>query len=227
MRDLTALRDSETSCSFSFFLRLVSFRVSQVAIKILERDKIVDVADVERISREIAILKQLHHPNIVRIYEVCDTAKHIFIVMSFCSGGELFDYIVAHGRVKEKQAARFFHQIVNGVEYCHAHSIIHRDLKPENLLLDKHLNLQIIDFGLGNFVRNGGLLKTACGSPCYAAPEMIAGKRYVGECADLWSMGVILFALLAGYLPFEDPNTAQVRAAARFVWLLLYVESWS
>jgi 5'-AMP-activated protein kinase catalytic alpha subunit len=182
----------------------------QVAIKILEKDRIVDAADVERVSREIHILKQINHPNVIKLYEVVDSPKYIFLIMGYASGGELFDYIVSHGRVKERDACRFFHQIMNGVDYCHGRNIIHRDLKPENLLLDSQQNIKIVDFGLGNIVRNGGLLKTACGSPCYAAPEMIAGKRYVGPLVDIWSMGVILFALVCGFLPFEDPNTANL-----------------
>jgi 5'-AMP-activated protein kinase catalytic alpha subunit len=181
-----------------------------VAIKILEKDKIVDLADVERVKREIHILIRIDHPNVIRLYEVIDSPKHIFLIMEFAPGGELFDHIVACGRVKEREACRFFHQIVNGVDYCHKQGIIHRDLKPENLLLDKITGIKIVDFGLGNLAPEGTLLKTACGSPCYAAPEMIAGKRYHGPGVDLWSLGVILFALLCGYLPFEDPNTTKL-----------------
>eukprot|EP00441_Pelagodinium_beii_P004112 CAMPEP_0197679866 /NCGR_PEP_ID=MMETSP1338-20131121/92365_1 /TAXON_ID=43686 ORGANISM="Pelagodinium beii, Strain RCC1491" /NCGR_SAMPLE_ID=MMETSP1338 /ASSEMBLY_ACC=CAM_ASM_000754 /LENGTH=482 /DNA_ID=CAMNT_0043260969 /DNA_START=31 /DNA_END=1476 /DNA_ORIENTATION=- len=127
--------------------------------------------------------------------------------MEYASGGELFDYIVAKGRVPEPEACRFFHQIIAGLEKVHAMNIVHRDLKPENLLLDEHKNIKIVDFGLSNVFRDGQLLKTACGSPCYAAPEMIAGYSYVPSLCDLWSCGVILFALVCGYLPFEDQNT--------------------
>lgn len=181
-----------------------------VAIKILEKDKIVDLADVERVKREIHILTRINHPNVIRLYEVIDSPKHIFLIMEFAPGGELFDYIVAKGRVKEPEACRFFHQILNGVDYCHHQGVIHRDLKPENLLLDEITGIKIVDFGLGNLAPNGTLLKTACGSPCYAAPEMIAGKRYHGPGVDMWSLGVILFALVCGYLPFEDANTAKL-----------------
>ncbi|KAJ4454820.1 putative SNF1-related protein kinase catalytic subunit alpha KIN10 [Paratrimastix pyriformis] len=179
----------------------------RVAVKVLEKDRIVESADMERITREIHILKLLSHPNIIRLYEVIDTQKHIYLIMEFADGGELFDYIVHHTRVKEKEACKFFHQILAGVDYCHQHSIIHRDLKPENLLLDHSRNIKIIDFGLSNKIKMGNLLKTACGSPCYAAPEMIEGKAYVGQASDIWSCGVILFALVCGYLPFEDGNT--------------------
>eukprot|EP01083_Nonionella_stella_P046012 123226_1 len=146
----------------------------KVAIKILVRKRIVEVADRERVNREIAIMKKLRHPNVVRLFEVIDTPRYIFLIMEFASGGELFDYIVAQGRVSNHEACRFFHHIVNGIDYCHSQSVIHRDLKPENLLLDKHRSIQIVDFGLGNLVKESQLMKTACGSPCYAAPEMIA-----------------------------------------------------
>ena len=130
--------------------------------------------------------------------------------MRCASGGELFDYIVQHQNVREDEACRFFQQIISGVEYLSQLKIVHRDLKPENLLLDFDKGIKLVDFGLSNTYKNGEKLKTACGSPCYAAPEMIAGKKYNGVSVDLWSCGVILFALLAGYLPFEDPNTSNL-----------------
>lgn len=131
--------------------------------------------------------------------------------MEYATEGELFDQIVSNNRVKEKEASIFFQQILAGVEYIHKLNIVHRDLKPENLILDNKKNIKIIDFGLSNTYKNGELLKTACGSPCYAAPEMIAGKKYNGLQADIWSCGVIMFALICGYLPFEDPNTAKLQ----------------
>ena len=187
----------------------------KVAIKILEKDKISDAADVERVAREIHILKQIRHPNIIQLYEVSpsqiiETSRQLYLIMEFATGGELFDYIVAHNRVKEKEACKFYHQLLSGVEYLHKLGFVHRDLKPENLLLDGNKNIKIVDFGLSNIYKPGELLKTACGSPCYAAPEMIAGKRYAGLRVDIWSSGVILFAMTCGYLPFEDPNTAQL-----------------
>eukprot|EP01017_Pseudomicrothorax_dubius_P047951 TRINITY_DN8656_c0_g1_i2.p1 TRINITY_DN8656_c0_g1~~TRINITY_DN8656_c0_g1_i2.p1 ORF type:complete len:591 (+),score=108.99 TRINITY_DN8656_c0_g1_i2:148-1920(+) len=180
----------------------------KVAVKILEKEKIVDVADFERVAREIHILKLIRHPHIIQLYEIYETPKVLFLIMEYVSKGELFDYIVANTRVNEKDACRFFQQIISGIEYIHKLQIVHRDLKPENLLLDWNSNIKIVDFGLSNTYRKGELLKTACGSPCYAAPEMIAGKHYEGIMVDLWSCGVILFALLCGYLPFEDKNTA-------------------
>ncbi|KAL0231935.1 hypothetical protein PCE1_002932 [Barthelona sp. PCE] len=181
---------------------------ARVALKVWEKRRIVDVADMERISREIHILKLLDHRNIVRLLEVINTPNHIYLVTEHAPGGELFDYIVARGRVKEKEACKFFHQIINGVDYCHQHGIIHRDLKPENLLLDEHKNIKMIDFGLSNTLKGDSLLTTCCGSPAYAAPEMIAGKPYTGPGVDIWSLGVILYALICGYLPFEDSNTS-------------------
>ena len=182
----------------------------KVAIKILEKARISDVADVERVAREIHILKMLRHPNIIQMYEIIETTKELYLIMEYCSGGELFDYIVARSKVKEKEAIRFFLQIIAGVEYIHKLGVVHRDLKPENLLLDHNKNIKLVDFGLSNTYKGSELLKTACGSPCYAAPEMIAGRRYVGLQVDIWSCGVILFALIAGYLPFEDENTGQL-----------------
>eukprot|EP00434_Breviolum_minutum_P014128 symbB.v1.2.012456.t2/scaffold858.1/size157433/4 len=180
----------------------------KVAVKILEKERIVDVADVERVAREIHILKLVQHPHIIQLYEIIETPRQLYLIMEFCSGGELFDHIVEQGRVKEAEASRFFHQIMAGVEQIHRMNVVHRDLKPENLLLDEQKNIKIVDFGLSNTYQDGQLLKTACGSPCYAAPEMVAGQRYVPSRCDVWSCGVILFALVCGYLPFEDQNTS-------------------
>lgn len=124
--------------------------------------------------------------------------------------GELFDYIVDKGRLSEKEACKFLSQILTGVEYIHQLNFVHRDLKPENLLLDKDMNIKIVDFGLSNIFFDGEKLKTACGSPCYAAPEMVAGKRYNPSCVDIWSSGIILYAMICGYLPFEDPDTSKL-----------------
>lgn len=179
-------------------------------MKILEKSKIADVADVERVSREIHILKIVQHPHVVQLYEIIETPKKLYLIMEFASGGELFDYIVKYQKVDEPTACKFFQQIISGVEYISKLHIVHRDLKPENLLLDFDKGIKLVDFGLSNTYKQGELLKTACGSPCYAAPEMIAGKRYNGTMVDLWSCGVILFALLAGYLPFEDANTSNL-----------------
>ena len=181
---------------------------TQVAVKVLEKERIVDKGDIKRVTREIQILKHIRHPNVVHLLEVIEKPKHIYLVTEHVSGGELFDFIVAHGRLQETQACHIFRQILLGVDACHAMGVAHRDLKPENLLIDEDGNIKIIDFGLSNtFDGPDALLRTACGSPCYAAPEMIAGRRYSGAKADIWSLGVCLFAMLCGYLPFEDPDT--------------------
>ena len=169
-----------------------------------------EMADVERVAREIHILKLIRHPNIIQLYEILENPTELYLIMEYASGGELFDYIVEKQRVKEKEACKFFQQIIDGVEYLHKLNIVHRDLKPENLLLDQNKNIKIVDFGLSNTYKTGETLSTACGSPCYAAPEMIAGKRYLGAHVDVWSCGVILFALICGHLPFEDPNTTNL-----------------
>lgn len=130
--------------------------------------------------------------------------------MEYCVNGELFDYIVQHQRLHEKAAIRIYQQLVCGIEYIHKSGVCHRDLKPENLLLDFDKTLKIVDFGLSNLYEPGTLLKTACGSPCYAAPEMIAGKKYIGLKSDIWSSGVVLYAMVCGFLPFEDPKTSNL-----------------
>jgi carbon catabolite-derepressing protein kinase len=136
-------------------------------------------------------------------YTVITTPTDIYMVLEY-AGGELFDYIVQHGKMSEDKARKFFQQIVCAVEYCHRHKIVHRDLKPENLLLDENLNVKIADFGLSNIMTDGNFLKTSCGSPNYAAPEVISGKLYAGPEVDVWSSGVILYVLLVGKLPFDD-----------------------
>lgn len=182
----------------------------RVAVKVLEKERIVDIADVERVAREIHILKLIRHPHIIQLYEIIETPRQLYLIMEYASGGELFDYIVAHGKAQEPEACRFLHQILAGVEKVHAMRVVHRDLKPENLLLDDRKDIKIVDFGLSNTYQESQLLQTACGSPCYAAPEMIAGRRYVPSMVDIWSCGVILFALVCGYLPFEDQNHAEL-----------------
>jgi len=168
--------------------------------------KILEQADKTRVEREIKILKTLRHNNIIQLYSVISTSTTIYLIMEYASGKELFDYIVLKQRLNESEACRFFQQIVSGIEYLHRLRIVHRDLKPENLLLDNKKEIKIADFGLSNLYTKGELLKTACGSPCYAAPEMIAGKKYSGLMVDIWSSGIILYAMLCGYLPFEDKN---------------------
>ncbi|KAJ3031529.1 UNVERIFIED_CONTAM: hypothetical protein HDU68_003065 [Siphonaria sp. JEL0065] len=178
----------------------------KVALKIINKSSIKKPEHVTRIKREVRILRLLNHPNIVKLHDVAETDKEIILSMEYIEGGELFDFIVANPRLNEKIARRIFRQIISAVDYCHQSSVIHRDLKPENLLLDNDKNIKIIDFGFVNLYDPEDVLKTFCGSPFYASPEMILGKKYVGPEIDIWSMGVILFALLAGKLPFRDSN---------------------
>ncbi|KAI5067635.1 hypothetical protein GOP47_0018163 [Adiantum capillus-veneris] len=178
----------------------------KVAIKILSKRKIRMMDMEEKVRREIKILRLFMHPHIIRLYEVIDTPTDIYLLMEYVNSGELFDYIVEKGRLGEDEARRFFQQIISGVEYCHRNMVVHRDLKPENLLLDSKCNVKIADFGLSNVMRDGHFLKTSCGSPNYAAPEVISGKLYAGPEVDVWSCGVILYALLCGSLPFDDEN---------------------
>ena len=175
----------------------------KVAIKILEKNRIID-SDKKRIETEIKILKSLHHKNIIQLYSIIQTQKKIFLIMEYASGKELFDYIIKEKKLKEEEACKFYQQIINGIEYLHKLRIVHRDLKPENLLLDSNKNIKICDFNLSNFYNKNELLKTQCGSPCYAAPEMIKGKKYKAIKIDIWSSGIILYVMLCGFLPFND-----------------------
>lgn len=178
----------------------------KVAVKIMEKSALGE--DLPRVKLEIAALKDLCHQHICKLYQVIETDTTIYIVLEYCSGGELFDYIVDSERLSEEEARHFFRQIVSAVAYIHSHGYAHRDLKPENLLLDENHNLKLIDFGLCAKPKGGMAtsLKTCCGSPAYAAPELVTGREYIGSMVDIWSMGVLLYALLCGFLPFEDDN---------------------
>ncbi|ORX51197.1 Pkinase-domain-containing protein [Hesseltinella vesiculosa] len=175
----------------------------KVALKFINRKKIATMDMSGRVKREIQYLKLLRHPHIIKLYEVITTATDIIMVIEYASR-ELFNYIVERGKMSEDDARRFFQQIICAVEYCHRHKIVHRDLKPENLLLDANNNVKIADFGLSNIMTDGDFLKTSCGSPNYAAPEVISGKLYAGPEVDVWSCGVILYVMLCGRLPFDD-----------------------
>ncbi|KAJ5472756.1 hypothetical protein N7530_006757 [Penicillium desertorum] len=175
----------------------------QVALKIISRRKLLSRDMVGRVEREIQYLQLLRHPHIIKLYTVIATKSDIVMVLEYAER-ELFDYLVRKGRCGDDEARKFFQQIICAVEYCHRHKIVHRDLKPENLLIDNQKNVKIADFGLSNIMTDGNFLKTSCGSPNYAAPEVISGKLYAGPEVDVWSCGVILYVLLVGRLPFDD-----------------------
>lgn len=183
---------------------------TQVAIKIIDKSQL-SATTLSKLFREVRIMQMLDHPNIVRLYEVIDTPTTLYLVMECAGGGELFDYLVTHGRMREKEARDKFRQIVSAVQYCHSKRVIHRDLKAENLLLDKELNIKIADFGFSNLYTPGKVLDTFCGSPPYAAPELFQGIVYEGPEVDIWSLGVILYTLVAGSLPFDGANLKELR----------------
>ena len=181
----------------------------KVAVKILEKDRIIEKDDEIRVRREFDMLAKFNHPNVILVAEIFESSNSFYSVMEYCEGGELFNYIVRNQRLSEEEAAFFYYQLINGLEYIHSLGIVHRDLKPENLLLTNEHLLKIIDFGLSNYFtkdENQKLLITPCGSPCYASPEMVAGKKYNGFKIDIWATGIILYAMLCGYLPFEEKN---------------------
>ncbi|KFK26444.1 hypothetical protein AALP_AA8G249200 [Arabis alpina] len=176
-----------------------------VAMKIMDRSTIVKRKMADQIKREISIMKLVRHPYVVRLYEVLASRTKIYIILEYITGGELFDKIVRHGRLTEAEARKYFQQLIDGVDYCHSKGVFHRDLKPENLLLDSQGNLKISDFGLSALPDQGvTLLKTTCGTPNYVAPEVLSHKGYNGAVADVWSCGIILYVLMAGYLPFDE-----------------------
>lgn len=176
----------------------------KVAVKIIDKNMVLRNNLMYQVKREISAMKLLNHPNIVKIYEVIATKTKICLVMEYVSGGQLSDKLSYLKRLDEREAKKYFYQLIDAVDYCHRRGVYHRDLKPENLLLDNQGDLKVSDFGLSVLRKPGQLLSTSCGSPCYVAPEVIQHKSYDGAAADIWSCGVILFELLAGYLPFQD-----------------------
>ncbi|KAG4952141.1 hypothetical protein JHK82_045010 [Glycine max] len=179
-----------------------------VAMKVVGKEKVIKVGMMEQVKREISMMKMVKHQNIVELHEVMASKSKIYIAMELVRGGELFNK-VSKGRLKEDVARLYFQQLISAVNFCHSRDIYHRDLKPENLLLDEHGNLKVSDFGLTAFsehLKEDGLLHTTCGTPAYVSPEVIAKKGYDDAKADIWSCGVILYVLLAGFLPFQDDN---------------------
>ena len=176
-----------------------------VAVKILDKQKIEDEIDIERIIREIEILRSISHPNISQMYETYSTVHNFYLMMEYVDGGDLFDYISDNCFLPEQKACFFFRQLISVMEYLSELGISHRDIKPENILLDKdHSNIKVIDFGLSNYCMEHELLHSSCGSPCYASPEMLSGNPYSGITTDLWSAGIVLYSMLVGALPFDD-----------------------
>ncbi|KAL5197120.1 hypothetical protein ABZP36_000632 [Zizania latifolia] len=180
------------------------------AIKILDRQRILAMKIDEQIKREIATLKLLKHPNVVRLHEISASKTKIYMVLEYVNGGELFDKIALKGKLSEKEGRKLFQQLMDAVSYCHEKGVYHRDLKPENVLVDAKGNIKVSDFGLSALPqnqRNDGLLHTTCGSPNYIAPEVLLNRGYDGSLSDVWSCGVILYVMLTGNLPFDDQNT--------------------
>ena len=192
--------------TFSKVTRAVHILTEQVvAVKILEKEKIEDDIDVERIVREIEILKSINHPNIAQMFESYSTVHNIYLMMEYVEGGDLFDYINSNVYLSEQKACYIFRQLIGVIEYLNEMAISHRDIKPENILLDKDKkNIKVIDFGLSNYCEGKTLLHSSCGSPCYASPEMLSGKPYQGITTDLWSSGIVLYSMLVGSLPFDE-----------------------
>ncbi|KAJ6719933.1 CBL-INTERACTING PROTEIN KINASE 21 [Salix purpurea] len=181
------------------------------AVKILEKNRIIELKITDQIKREIATLKLLQHPNVVRLHEVLASKSKIYMVLEYVTGGELFDRIASKGKLPEADGRKMFQQLIDGVSYCHSKGVFHRDLKPENVLVDANGNIKISDFGLSalpQHLRDDGLLHTTCGSPNYVAPEILSNRGYDGATSDIWSCGVILYVILTGYLPFDDRNLA-------------------
>ncbi|XP_055943758.1 serine/threonine-protein kinase SIK3-like isoform X2 [Argiope bruennichi] len=183
---------------------------TKVAIKIIDKTHL-DEDNLKKILREIQIMKMLHHPHIIALYQVMETERMIYLVTEYASGGEIFDHLVAHGRMSEKEARHKFKQILTAIKYCHERNVVHRDLKAENLLLDENMNIKIADFGFSNYYEMDKMLSTWCGSPPYAAPELFEGRQYNGPKADVWSLGVVLYVLVCGALPFDGSTLHSLR----------------
>ena len=203
-----ALFDQIGKGSFSKVTKAIHLITEQiVAVKILEKAKIEDEIDVERIGREIEILKTIMHPNIAQMYESFSTIHNIYLMLEYAEGGDLFDYITNKDHLSEIEACHFYRQLIGVLEYLTEMGITHRDIKPENILLDKKKeNIKVIDFGLSNYCKGNELLESSCGSPCYASPEMLSGSPYKGVTTDLWSSGIVLYCMLVGSLPFDDQD---------------------
>jgi len=193
-------------------VKLARHRITktEVAIKIIDKTQL-DSSNLAKVYREVEVMKLLNHPNIVKLYQVMETKSMLYLVSEYAPQGEIFEYIARHGRMSEALARRKFWQMVLAVEYCHSRRVVHRDLKAENLLLDSNMNIKIADFGFSNFWSPSSNLNTWCGSPPYAAPEVFEGKQYKGPEIDVWSLGVVLYVLVCGALPFDGTTLHALR----------------
>jgi len=176
---------------------------TRVAIKIIDRNQQNERRDTIRLEREISILKNLDHPHLIKLFDVFESDEKIFLVMEYVPGGELYDHIVQK-KFSEEEALKIFAQLMKGVNYLHQRNVVHRDLKLENILLDSRANVKVGDFGFATVTKQGEFMSTSCGSPYYVAPEVIREERKYTEKVDIWSCGVILYALVTGVLPFSD-----------------------
>ncbi|XP_067932439.1 NUAK family SNF1-like kinase 1 [Watersipora subatra] len=183
----------------------------KVAIKSIAKRKVANDENLTRIRREIEIMASLKHRHIVQILEVFENKDKIILVQEFADGGELYDYISSKGKLTEKEARLLFRQIVSAVHYLHENGVVHRDLKLENILLDRHGMIKLADFGLSNTWQHNKLLKTYCGSPLYASPEIVNGRPYYGPEVDCWSLGVLLYTLVYGAMPFDGTDLYKLR----------------
>ncbi|RKO94681.1 kinase-like domain-containing protein, partial [Blyttiomyces helicus] len=192
----------------------------KVAIKIIDKKQIAAKAKKAKEAQEaLQLLMRLDHPNIIRLYQVMETEDECFVVMEYAQGGELIEYIAARNHLSEKEARRYFRQIISAMDHCHMANVVHRDLKLENLLLNGERNILISDFGLGRTFRDDSeeLMKTFCGTPNYAAVELISGIPYVGVKSDIWAMGAVLFVMMTGKPPFVGENISALYAKIKAV----------
>ena len=176
------------------------FTREKVAIKMIDKGRLVEQADRRRVGREIRVLKRLSHQSVIRVFDVVESHSRIYVVMEYCEGGSLLDYVRGKKRLSEAEACAFMPQVLRGLENCHENGVVHRDIKLENLLLDEESRMKIIDFGLSAILQPGRKLRVHCGSPSYAAPEIVSRKLYAGPPVDVWSLGVVPFAMISGYL---------------------------
>eukprot|EP00775_Hariotina_reticulata_P009903 gene9903-10060_t len=199
---------SEEDMKLGWHVRLATHHLSRrkVAVKVIDTTKLSDQNEARRMQREIRVLKRLNHAAVIRLFEVLEAGSRLFLVMEYAPCGSLLDYVRSRKRLGEGEAAYFLQQIVAGLQYCHDNEVVHRDIKLENILLDATNNMKLIDFGLAAFYATGKKLRVHCGSPSYAAPEIVARKLYEGPPVDVWSLGVVLFAMMSGFLPFHSPT---------------------